>query len=153
MNPTQPRAELSAAYLNTHTGEVVRRSLGKYHKYSTQLTDSRITLSWINNKDIPLKQWVRNRVIEICRFTDSSSWRHVRSEDMVADIGTRREAAVKDFLPDSVWDISLPWMTKDMSGFPGTRYEVVKLSPEEQVNMEKEVVSCKKMISVPWHEE
>ena len=77
---------------------------------------------------------------------------HVRSEGMVADIGTRREATVKDVLPDPVWDIGLPWMTKDVSGFPGTRYEDAKLSPEEQVNLEKEVVSCKKMSSVPWHE-
>ena len=62
---SQPRAELFAAVLNAHTGEVVKRSLGKYHQSSTKLTDSQIALHWISNSDKPLKQWVRNRVIEI----------------------------------------------------------------------------------------
>ena len=107
-NITQPRAELIAAYLNTHTGEVVRRSLSKYHEYSTKLTDSKITLSWINNMDIPLKPWVRNRVIEITRFTDSNSWMHVSGDNMVADLGTRRYATIDDILPNSKCDVELP---------------------------------------------
>ena len=49
------RAELFAAVLNAHTGEVVKRSLGKYHQSSTKLTDSQIALHWISNSDKPLK--------------------------------------------------------------------------------------------------
>ena len=85
---TQPRAELTAAVLNTHTGEVVRRALSKYHKQSTMLTDSKIVLCWINNMNIALKQWTRCRVVEIHRFTDPNSWLLVKSGDMVADLGT-----------------------------------------------------------------
>ena len=151
-NITQPCAELSAAYLNAHTGEVVRRSLNKYHSYSTKLTDSKITLNWINNKDIPLKQWVRNRVVEICRFTGANSWMHISSDNMVADLGTRRGAIVNDILPNSNWDVGLPWMRKDLSQFPGTKYGDVKLSPNEQVDMEKELINCKKVTEVPWYE-
>ena len=33
---------------------------------------------------------MRNRVIEIRRFTNVSSWHFIRSEDMIADKGTRR---------------------------------------------------------------
>ena len=41
------------------------------------------------------------------------------SENVVADLGTRRGATINDILPGSKWDIGLPWMTKDVSQFPG----------------------------------
>ena len=41
---TQPRAELLAANLNAHTGEVVRRSFKKYHVNALNLTDSQVAL-------------------------------------------------------------------------------------------------------------
>ena len=41
-NMTQPRAELYAALVNTHAGEVVRRSLGAKHQGSLKFTDSQI---------------------------------------------------------------------------------------------------------------
>ena len=56
-----PRAELMAALINTHSGEVVRRSFGKLHKSSIKLTDSQIAFHWINNDEKLLKEWVRNR--------------------------------------------------------------------------------------------
>ena len=49
------RAELFAAVLNAHTGEVVKRSLEKHHQSSTKLTDSQIALHWISNSDKALK--------------------------------------------------------------------------------------------------
>ena len=52
---SQPRAELFAAVLNAHTGEVVKRSLEKHHQSSTKLTDSQIALHWISNSDKALK--------------------------------------------------------------------------------------------------
>ena len=72
---SQPRTELFAAVLNTHTGEAVKISLGKHHQNSTKLTDSQIALHWISNSNKPLKQWVRNRVIEIRRFTMVEQWK------------------------------------------------------------------------------
>ena len=71
-NTSQPRAELFAALLNTHSGEVVRRSFGKYHASHPKLSDREIVLHWLKNDGKPLKQWVRNRVIEIRRFTDTN---------------------------------------------------------------------------------
>ena len=57
---SQPRGELFAANMNAHTGEVVRRSLRKHHRGSLKLTDSQIVLHWISNKELLLKEWVRN---------------------------------------------------------------------------------------------
>ena len=80
-NMLQPRAELYAALLNAHTGEVVCRSFYKWHTSSIKFCDSQIVLRWINNNEKPMKQWVRNRVIKIRRFTSPSQWFYVQSND------------------------------------------------------------------------
>ena len=99
---SQPRAELFAAVLNTHTGEAVKISLGKHHQNSTKLTDSQIALHWISNSNKPLKQWVRNRVIEIRRFTIPEQWKYVQSKDMIADFRTRKGVKTEQVDQDSV---------------------------------------------------
>ena len=66
---TQPRAELFAANMNTHTGETVKRAFQSNHKEKVKLYDSKVTLFSINNQAKPVKQWVWNRVVEINRFT------------------------------------------------------------------------------------
>ena len=67
---TLPRSELLVAYLNATTGHVIKLTFGSYHKKCIKLTDSEVVLHWINNTDSALKQWVRNRVIEINRLAD-----------------------------------------------------------------------------------
>ena len=82
-----------------HTqGEIVKRPLQTYHKSSVKLADSQIVLHWLHNENKLLKQWTRNRVIEIHRFADKSLWRYISGtdSDMIADIGTRRGAILKD---------------------------------------------------------
>ena len=63
--PTQPRAELFAAIMNTHAGEIVRRAFQSNHKERIKLCDSQVILFWIKNQDKPVKQWVWNRAVEI----------------------------------------------------------------------------------------
>ena len=62
---SQPRTELVAATLNIHTGETVKRAFQDNRKGSVKLSDSQVTLHWINNQKKPLKEWVRNMVVEI----------------------------------------------------------------------------------------
>ena len=85
---SQPRAELFAAVLNTHKREVVKRSW---------------ISNWISNSDKPLKQWVRNGVIEIRRFTIPEQLKYVQSKDMIADLGTREGVKTEQVDQDSVW--------------------------------------------------
>ena len=139
---TQPRGELVAAVLSTHTGEVVRRALPQ-HQHCTKLTDSKIILCWISNTDISLKDWTRSRVVEILRFTDASSWLLVKGTDMVADIGTRRGATLADVLAGSEWHDGKPWMKKEVSEFPALKYKDITLSEEEKGSMEKEIIQFK----------
>lgn len=147
---TQPRAELLAANLNAHTGEVVKRSFGEYHKSAVRLTDSQITLHWISNHELKRKPWVRNRVIEISRFTDAESWMYVRSADMVADIGTRRGATIEDVSPNSTWIVVLPWMQKEVSEFPAWTYKEIKLTAKEAIDAGKEMLKPDVIEETSW---
>ena len=99
---SQPRAELYAALINAYAGEVVRRSFKQYHKEAIKFTDSQISLHWITNEEKPLKQWTRNRVIEILRFTTKAQWYYVQTKDMLADIGTRKGVKVRTFNQNNV---------------------------------------------------
>ena len=99
---SQPRAELYAAVVNTHAAEVVKRALGRFHSRSTKFTDSQIVLFWLSNDARALKQWLRSRVIEILRWSDVCSWFYIRSQDMIADLGTRRCMSTEDVNPESV---------------------------------------------------
>ena len=71
---TQPRGELFAAVVNTHAGQIIRNALGKFHQKSTKFTDSQIVLFWLSNNERALKQYVRNRVIEVNRWTEILQW-------------------------------------------------------------------------------
>ena len=138
-NTTQPRGELLAALNNTHAGEVVRRALLSYHQRSFKFTDSQIVLFWMCNNAHVLRQWTRNRVIEILRFTVPADWWFVDSENMIADLGTRRCSDIRLVGPDSEWINGYEWMTKDESEFPKKSASDIILSNQETQNMKKEM--------------
>ena len=66
----------------------------------------------------PLKMWVRNRVLEITRLNDRSSWFYVLSRNNVADVGTRKCAKIEHVSPDSPWILGQPWMQGLEEHFP-----------------------------------
>ena len=136
---TQPSAELIAVTLNAHTGKVVRRSLKKYHEQSIKLADSQIVLYGINS-DKQLKPWVRNRVLEIQRFNDPTSWKFVKSQDMVADIRTRRGVKLEDVSQESTWINVFPWMCNQESDFPTKSINEIKLDHEDIRYAKKEQI-------------
>ena len=138
---TQPRAELYAAVVNAHSGEVVRRSISKFHKKSTKFTDSQIVLHWLCNNEQVLKEWTRNRVIEVQRFTDPTSHVYVKSKDMIADIGTRRCTSLDVVKPGSVWLQGFEWMRKEESEFPVLTAADIRLNSQENQLAQSEVLA------------
>ena len=137
-NMSQPRAELYAALVNTHSSEVVKRAFYLHHTYTVMFTDSQIALHWICNENKTLKQWVRNRVIEIRRYSEIQDWRYVQSDDMVADIGTRRGVSVNEIKADSTWINGYKWMTAEVNEFPALTVDEVKLNSSELNEASKE---------------
>ena len=53
------------------------------------LTNSAVTLHWIQNVNRTYKQYVQHRVNEIRRQTPPASWRHVPGQENVADLPSR----------------------------------------------------------------
>ena len=144
-----PRAELTAALTNAYTGEVVRRSFKNYHSGSLKFTDNQACLYWITNDKKPLKEWVRNCVIEILRFTSIDQWYYVESSDMIADLATRKGATLHDVDMNSTWQNGFAWMKLDRSKFPMLSSDEIKLSDADikHVNIESQVhvVKCQKV--------
>ena len=138
---SQCRAELFAATLNSYTGKIVKRSLQTYHKSSVKFTNSQIVLHWLHNENKQLKQWTRNRVIEIHRFADKSLRRYISSTDVIADSSTRRGATLKDISAESAWINGYPWMKLDVKEF--RTIEEIKLNQQElnAINTETQIKS------------
>ena len=135
---TQPRAELYAATVCTHTGEIVKRACKKFHERHLKITDSQVTLYWIHNNNKPLKQFVRNRVNEIRRFTDPNNWRYTKSSDMIADIGTRPINDVSLVNDSSIWINGFQWMTQVEESLPFRTIHDIKLTGDEMEAVEKD---------------
>ena len=127
-----PRAELFAATLNTHVCEIVTRSLKEKIDKSILVLDSEIALHWLSNETKQLKPWVRNKVIEILRFTKKEQWFHVESSNNPADVGTRKGASVSDV--KSTWLNGKPWMQTEIDFEEGgvlAQIDKVKLRNEQ----------------------
>ena len=137
-NTTQPRAELIAALLNTHTGEVVKRAFGDKHLEHVKISDSQIVLHWLRNEEKSLKQWVRNRILEIKRFTEINDWYYTESKNMIADLGTRKGAQIEDVADDSEWICGFTWMRKVAENMPiqkvsnlNLKQDMIKIANQE----------------------
>ena len=143
-----PRAELYAAVLNASTGHVVKASLGDFIKNRISLTDSQIVLYWINNSKLQLKQWVRNRIIEINRLTDRENWYYIESKNNITDLGTKKGAKLSDVSVDSVWVNGPNWAKGDRNKFPIQSYNNLKLSKDEIKSHDDELL--KSVIDNDW---
>ena len=133
-----PRAELLAAVLNSRTGHIVKRLLGNYFSKCIKLTDSQIVLNWIHNTRLVLKQWVRNRVIEINRLDNPNNWMYTNSSNMVADIGTRKGVRIQDISENSVWVVGNPWTRLEEEEFPVKSIKDLRLSSNEKDQHDEE---------------
>ena len=146
---TTPRGEMMAAVMNAATGYTVKKALGDHHKKAFKLTDSTVALHWICSEDIVLKTWVRTRSIECNRL--SSSWYHVESKDMIADLGTRKGVRVKDVADGSEWIKGFPWMSGPEEEFPIRTLEQVQLTQQELNEVRKETMVTKTFYVGPFH--
>ena len=135
-----PRAELEAALLNASSGHIVRLSLKDRITKSWKLSDSQVTLHWINCVRYALKMWVRSRVVEILRLASIFVWHYVRRKDNIADLGTRKGAQIEDVGPESDWINGLAWMRDDEENFPLVEVKQLVLSAKEKGDADKEKI-------------
>ena len=129
-----------AAVLNASTSHVVKTSLKDLHKRAWYITDSQVTLHWLNSLKVALKMFVRNRVVEVTRLTDILRWFYTKRENMIADLGTRKGATIDDVREDSPWNKGLPWMRGREEDFPLETIEDLILSAREKSDVLKEKI-------------
>ena len=137
---TIPRAELIAATLNTHTVEIVKRSLKDRVIDTFYILNLEIALHWIGSQTKPLKPLVRNNVIEINRFTDIKQWFHLESGDNPVDVATRKGASLDDV---RMFNVGKSWMKKRSEELIGTvlkSVEDVKLKARQVAEIRKEQI-------------
>ena len=139
-NTTLPKADLFAGYLNATTAHIVKLSLSDHIQHRISLTDSQIALFWITNTQSELKQWARNRVIEITRLTNKNDWFYVDSINNSADIATRRGAKLADISPNSVWVTGHDWAKYEREKFPIKSVQSLKMSNNEVESFKKELL-------------
>eukprot|EP00794_Sanderia_malayensis_P001520 gene1520-1680_t len=72
---------------------------------------------------------------------DKESWYYVRSEDMLADIGTRPGTTPNDIHADSKWVNGLPWMMLHQDEMPIKSASEIKISAVEQKEAQAEIHS------------
>ena len=143
-NTTLPRAELIAATLNVHVTEIVKRSVENVCT-ATYVLDSEIVLHWICSVTKQLLPFVRNRVIEILRFTNSAQWFHLFSMLNPGDLGTRKGVKIEDIDRDSPWINGMDWMKRPLSELTNTvlrTVENVKCEQQAAAEIQKEQLNC-----------
>ena len=150
---TQPLAELYAALIKTHTGEIVRRDFKQHHTNAFKFTDNQRVLLWISNENRLLKQWVCSRIVQIKRFADPDQWRYMHISNMIADLGTRRGTTLEDINSSSQWINGLSWMTKEVEDLPMKPVRELFLSSDEVNQMKEEIPSNKEFNDVSTNQQ
>ena len=133
-NLTIPKGELKATVIGAAIGHISKHCLGNLWSETTFVTDSAISLYWINSDSRPLETHVRNAVIEVRRLSSPEQWFHVSSEKNVADIATR-PSSVSELGPDSVWQRGMDWMCTPKDQWPlQTISEVTVAAEDTRIN-------------------
>ena len=114
---TIPRLKLQAAVLASRLAKSIQEESTIQFKDIKFFTDSTITLAWIQSPSRSFKPFVSSRVGEIQSNTDPNQWKHIPSEDNVAD-DLSRGIRVNElqgrwkngpeflYLPESQWPIT-----------------------------------------------
>ena len=82
---TIPRLELQAAVLASRLAKTIQEESRINFNGVTFFTDSMITLGWIQSRSRNYKPFVSARIGEIQSNSNPNQWRHISSEDNVAD--------------------------------------------------------------------
>ena len=78
--------------------------------------DSAISLCWVSSEKKSLSIFHRNRVLQIRRSSELDHLYHVRTDENLADLGTRPDRVkLTDVGPDSELEQGKPWMKSDTS--------------------------------------
>ena len=112
---TIPRDEMEVLVAGSNMMWLLRKILPGWIDEFLLAGDAQIPLFWTLSEKKRLGLWHRTRSVQIRRGTPLENLFHVRTENNIADGPTRPDKfCLTDVGPGSVWEVGLPWMTKDM---------------------------------------
>ena len=115
-NSTIPKSELQALTNGSNMCWILRKMLDDWVSEYIICSDSAISLCWVTAEKKSLSLFHRNRVIQVRRGTDINYLYHVKTEENLADLGTRPDKVkVTDVGPDSEWEHGKLWMQREIS--------------------------------------
>lgn len=128
---TIPRIEMQSAVLGVRLAETIINHSGLKFKEVYYISDSTCTIATLKKDSVALKEYMGNRVAEINASTNINQWYHVRSEENIADLGTRMTATDVDVVADSIWQRGPAWLREEVSSWPVSQSIISADVPEE----------------------
>lgn len=126
---TVPRLELQAAVLAARLAKAIVQECRIQFEHVKFFTDSTITLAWIQSSSRGFKPFVSSRVGEIQSNSDPSQWRHIPSEENVADDLSRGL---------HIQQLTGRWMKgPDFLRLPEEEWPVLTATPQPKEDMER----------------
>ena len=114
-NSTIPKLELQSLTNGSNMCWLLRKMLDDWVENYIVCSDSNIALCWVSSEKSSLSMFHRNRVIQIRRSSELECMYHVKSNENLADLGTRPEKVkISDIGPDSEWECGKNWMCEDI---------------------------------------
>ena len=131
MHKQFPQWELIAVVMGARLAAAIREMSSKdFPSISSYYwTDSTICLHWLFSTK-QLQFFIHNRLTDILRLTDLSSWSHVNSANNPADI-LSRGCSADELLQSARWERGPPWLT-DHSHWP--RWSPKSLAEDDVVS-------------------
>ncbi|XP_064479062.1 uncharacterized protein LOC135392275 [Ornithodoros turicata] len=136
---TLPRLELMASLVASRLFQYIGGNLKLDVSGVHFWTDSMITLHWIQGDAARWKPFVRNRVTEIQKNSDSHPWHYCPSKENPADLMTRGISAQR-LIESQLWWKGPPWIVSDESSWPG-RPPTTRFASEELEEMKSQVLT------------
>ena len=120
---TIPRLELLSALLLARLLSTVTTALSPLMKLGPPrcYTDSQVALYWIQGRGKQWRPFVQNRVNEINRLTERSSWGHCPGRENPADLPSRGITPL-ELSVSTLWRRGPPWI-ESSAGSPTTEFD------------------------------
>ena len=102
---TIPKIELQSAVLGSRLAKpVIDNSIWEFSKVH-RIVDLECTLATFKKDSVALPEFEQNRVQECLDSSSFDDWKHARSKNNIADLGTRDNATVESISAMSEWQL------------------------------------------------
>ncbi|XP_055314000.1 uncharacterized protein LOC129575097 [Sitodiplosis mosellana] len=125
-----PRGELCGAVLAVKALEYVKENFRLKIDQTFLWTDSSVVLSWIRGDPNRWAVFVSNRIHRILTSTDIKDWRHVVSNDNVADLNSRG-LTVTQLRDSTLWWNGPAWLSLPANEWPNSPLNIINDDPVE----------------------